>query len=213
MAILTQPQLSALRARLYDFKKNLDAYVRGIQGQIIKGFSLTSEQSEIKGRYDAALVSLNTKLSRLTGVIEGRSLDGQLVTDDAVRALLESFKGDLEAMQRAVVEWNKLNPVASALSAVNSLGMAVFGSLDAVFQVVGGAAAGTAAALKWLPWVALGLIVIPPAIRVALKARRSGIDAALESTADEMDAVKQKAKDAASAAGRAAVTAGKLLLV
>jgi hypothetical protein len=212
MAILTQPQLSALRVRLYDFRKNLDAYVRSIQDQIIKGFSFTESQKGVKAQYDGALLSLNTKLARLTGVIEGRSLDGQLVTDEAVRALLESFKVDLETMQKAVVEWNRINPIGIAINTVAKLGSAVFSSLDAVFDVVGGAVSGTAAALKWLPWVVLGFIVLPPAIRVAIKARKGGVDAALESTADEMDAVKQKAKEAAASAGRAVVAAGKFLV-
>lgn len=212
MAILTQPQLSALRVRLFDFRRVLDNYVKTIQDQIFRGFSLTTSQGAIKARYEQALFALNAKIAKLNGVIEGRSLDGQLVTDEAVRALLEGIKVDLDAVQQSVTDWNKASPVASAISTAANLGSTVMGSLNSVFDVVGGTVSGAAAAARWLPWVILGFIVLPPALRVVLKARRGGVDAALESTADEMDAVKQKAKNAAAAAGRAVVTAGKLLI-
>ena len=212
MAILTQPQLSALRVRLFDFRRVLDNYVKTIQDQIFRGFSLTQNQGAIKARYEQALFALNAKIAKLNGVIEGRSLDGQLVTDEAVRALLEGIKVDLEAVQQAVVDWNKASPVASAISTAANLGSTVMGSLNSVFDVVGGTVSGVSAAVRWLPWVILGFIVLPPALRVVLKARRGGVDAALESTADELDAAKEKAKNAAAAAGRAVVTAGKLLI-
>ena len=212
MAILTQPQLSALRVRLFDFRRTLDNYVKTIQDQIFRGLSFTSNQKAIKARYDQSVFALNTKVERLNGVISGQSLDGQLVTDEAVRALLESIKPDVEAMQQAVVDWNKASPTAIAVNTVANLGGAVFSSLNAVYDVVGGAASTAAAATRWLPWVILGLIVVPPALRVVLKTRKGGIDSALESTADELDAAKEKAKNAAVAAGRAVVAAGKLLI-
>jgi hypothetical protein len=212
MAILTQPQLSALRVRLLDFRRSLDNYVRTLQDQIFKGFAFTQNQGAIKGRYEQALFALNAKIVKLNGVIEGRSLDGQLVTDAAVRTLLESIKADLDAVQQAVVEWNKASPSAMLADTIANLGGTVFTALNSVFDVVGGTVSGAAAAARWLPWVILGLIVVPPALRVVLKARRGGVDAALESTADELEDVKQKAKNAAAAAGRAALTAGKLLI-
>jgi hypothetical protein len=213
MAILTQPQLSVLRVRLLDFRRNLNAYVRGIQDQIFKGFAFTPNQAAIKARYEQSLIALNIKLARLDGVIEGRSLDGQLITDAAVRALVESFKPDLDAMQQAVVEWNKSAPLGAVMGTVGNLGNAVTGSLNAVFDIVGSTATTGATAIRWLPWVILGVIVLPPALRVIAKARRQGVDAALESTADELDAAKEKAKTAARNAGQAAVKAGKLLFL
>ena len=213
MAFLTGPQVYQLKVRLADFKKNVETYVNTIDKQAFAGFTLSEKQREAKARFDQAKGVMQNSISLLNRVILTGTIDGSILTDDAVRNLVSSFEPQLQAMQAAVTEWNKVAPLGSVLGTIDSLNRAVFGSMSAIFDIVGGGFSTLKTAAQWLPWVILVAIVVPPALRVISAGRRKGFDAALDEAAERMDEGKKRVTDAAKAAGNAVVTAGKFLLV
>lgn len=213
MAFLTGPQVYQLKVRLADFKKNVETYVRTIDQQAFASVALSGEQRAARARFDRAKGVMKNSIDLLNRVILTGTIDGSILTDDAVRSLVSSFEPQLQEMQSAVVEWNKVAPLGGVLGTIDSLNRAVFGSMSAVFDLVGGGFSTLKTAAQWLPWVILAAIVVPPALRVIVAGRRKGFDAALDEAAERMDEGKRKVTDAAKAAGNAVVTAGKFLLV
>lgn len=212
MALLKPAELAILKVRLFDFKQALTVYIQNVEGQVFKGLALTPNLSAIKSQFDQAKANLTFSIAKLDGVIAGRTLDGQLVTGEAVNDLIQKISGDLRLLTETVQAWNAASPLGQIAAYLGKLGDATIGAFNALADFGLSLSSSASAIAKWLPWVILGAIALPPLIRIILAGRRGGTSAALEETAGQIETGRRKAGEAAGKAAKGAVTAAKFLI-
>ena len=148
----------------------------------IVSFGTAKLERDLAATEKAARLSL----ARAQAAADTGFIGGVTATFDQIKELTIDMGNAVNAYAKAVDAWNKIFPsetLAPILASVR----------DAVKNVVTGVA-GTVGLLRYLPYMIVGgavlFFVVPPLIRTIRAGRRGGADAALDVTAQEIDATR-----------------------
>jgi hypothetical protein len=196
-----QARIAIFQNQMFAFARQADALFRAVDSAkpefvIVFDPAGVAKLDALQAQAQAAVAAAYN--AAYTGVVNGRNA----TYDDIVKLVQQ-----LNTAITAYAQWvDKAN--SSTITAL--IGSTLGATLSALSALVAGVGAGISSLAKiipYLPWIAVGIFVLPPVLRIIQAGRRGGADAALDESASRLERGRDSLK---SGARNAALLAAKL---
>lgn len=197
---LTAAQIAQFNVVFNDFRNRILVQVNALQGSR----SIWSFNADARSAFDLAMFDVNQALTEAQLVISTGSYQGHALTKEDTAEVMQRLLNTVQALAKAVEEYNKSSPGAVTSSVARNLA-AIAGDLA---RQIADVVQTPQRIFMWILIAGAAIFILPPILRTLTAYRKGGTTQALEEATAQTEAAREAVKSGAKKAGAFALKAG-----